>query len=395
MATAATDGSAQPTASEKFFRYFQHEVTDLQDQMSRIENTASSGGERADAVDHCLSAIARLSNEVQDASSYIPAYDQRTYGDAIKALNTKLQDVRAVHAPRQKFSFKNKSLFSAQKNPSAISLNDAAEMADQKRKQIPGHLSDVSNDTSYVNTPASNLTPSREKDQEEAEKQDSGNETTQASTESSTNTLSPNTARTIRQPSFSQSSSVTISDHDNIHIILPTAASHATTSGTVSNLSHSIIDLSPPTTSTNGQPFATLTLKNISHSLIICGHVSGAAHLTNIKNSVIVVASRQFRMHDSSNCDVYLLATSRPIIEDCYEIRFAPLPQAYMTERDQDVENKWSNVDDFKWLRNEPSPHWRALEADERVGESVWKEVVPGGPELGVEEILKAVGVKG
>ena len=47
--------------------------------MDRFENTALVGGERADAVDHCLAGIARLSNEVKDASSYLPAYDQRTY----------------------------------------------------------------------------------------------------------------------------------------------------------------------------------------------------------------------------------------------------------------------------------------------------------------------------
>jgi hypothetical protein len=38
-----------------------------------------AGGERNDAVDHCLAGIDRLSHEVKDASSYIPAYDQRTY----------------------------------------------------------------------------------------------------------------------------------------------------------------------------------------------------------------------------------------------------------------------------------------------------------------------------
>lgn len=355
--------------------------------MTRIENTASSGGERADAVDHCLSAIARLSNEVQDASSYIPAYDQRTYGDAIKALNTKLQEVRAVHAPRPKFSFKNKALFSAEKNPSAISLNDAAQMANEKRRQIPGHMGDASNGSSYVNTPASSYTPARELEPDEAEEQDS-----EAIQPSNNDPLSPNPARTIRQPSFSHSTSVTISDHDNIHIVLPTSASHATTSGTLSNLSNSIIDMSTPTTtSDNGKPFATLTLKNITNSLIICGHVSGAAHLTNIKNTTVVVACRQFRMHDSSNCHVYLLATSRPIIEDCSTIRFAPLPEAYMTEKDREVDNRWESVDDFKWLRNEASPNWSVLEEERRLSDRVWRDVVPGGPGLGVEDILKAV----
>lgn len=79
-----------------------------------------------------------------------------------------------------------------------------------------------------------------------------------------------------------------------------------------------------------GRPFATLTLKNIKASLIICGHVNGAIHLTNVKDSVIVVAARQFRMHESAQCDVYLQCGSRPIIEDCRGVRFAPLPDVYV-----------------------------------------------------------------
>ena len=53
----------------------------LQEQMERLNSIATGGGERNDAVDHCLAGIDRLSHEVKDASSYIPAYDQRTYSE--------------------------------------------------------------------------------------------------------------------------------------------------------------------------------------------------------------------------------------------------------------------------------------------------------------------------
>ena len=49
--------------------------------MDSLENLSHVGGERSDAADHCLAGIARLSKEVQDASSYVPTYDQRTYGE--------------------------------------------------------------------------------------------------------------------------------------------------------------------------------------------------------------------------------------------------------------------------------------------------------------------------
>lgn len=49
--------------------------------MDRLGDTALIGGERTDAIDHCLAGIARLSSEVKDASASIPPYDQRIYAN--------------------------------------------------------------------------------------------------------------------------------------------------------------------------------------------------------------------------------------------------------------------------------------------------------------------------
>jgi hypothetical protein len=101
MAPVEAPPQARPESAskERFFRYFQREVIGtcppyslllhltspaLQDQMARLSSTSPT--ERPDAIDHCLAGISRLSSEVKDAASYIPAYDQRTYGDAIKTL---------------------------------------------------------------------------------------------------------------------------------------------------------------------------------------------------------------------------------------------------------------------------------------------------------------------
>jgi hypothetical protein len=356
-------------------------VTAIQDEIAKIEDLASSGGERADAVDHCLAGIARLSNEVKDVSSSIPAYDKRTYSDAIKGLSTKLQDARAKVAPRQKFSFK--SAFTTKKNESAISLNDAAVLADQKRRDAPGYASDVSGASSFVTTPYETESPATEPVLGNAAIADLPGP-------GDTHPVSMEQAARLRM-SFSQSTSVSINNHANQHIILPASASHATSSGTLSNLQSCVVDMSSPTAM--GQPFATLTLKNIDRSLIICGHVSGAAHLTNVTNSVIVVASRQFRMHESKATDVYLHATGRPIIEDCTSVQFAPLPEIYLKDDDREVTNQWQEVDDFKWLRAEPSPNWSVLEESKRVAEGIWRDIVPGGPGMSTGDVLKAAGV--
>lgn len=329
--TAASQAQPEVASKERFFRYFQHEITGrfllaiarprlttlaLQQQMERLSHTSFSGGERSDAVDHCMAGIDRLSHEVKDAASYIPAYDQRTYSDAIKALTEKLQSIRNSFNPPKKFQFKT-----ARKNASAISLSDAAELAQQNKLRVPGYSSDNSNvNSSFAPTPLDKLSPTEEKGEFELGVQSEAADNAQLG-ESGNSTA-------IQKPSFSNASSVTISNQRGSHIILPTSASHATSSGTVSNVRHCVIDLSPPTT--NDGPFAGLILKNIKDSLIVCGQVTGPIHVTSVENSVIVTSCRQYRMHGSKNVDVYLHCSSRPIIEGCEEIRFAPLPEAYV-----------------------------------------------------------------
>jgi tubulin-specific chaperone C len=122
---------------------------------------------------------------------------------------------------------------------------------------------------------------------------------------------------------------VSISEHTGLHIILPSSASHATSSGSLTNLRKCIVDMSVPTT--HGAPFAGLMLKNIKSSLIIVGQVAGAAHITAVEDSVVAVSSRQVRMHECKNVDIYLMCSSRPIIEDCSNVRFAPIPECYVS----------------------------------------------------------------
>lgn len=50
-------------------------------------NQITPGSDRNDAIDQCLAGIDRLSHEVKDASSYIPAYDQRSYSQVPLLLN--------------------------------------------------------------------------------------------------------------------------------------------------------------------------------------------------------------------------------------------------------------------------------------------------------------------
>ncbi|KAF4308322.1 hypothetical protein GTA08_BOTSDO04431 [Botryosphaeria dothidea] len=416
MATLPPQQLSDSGLKERFFRYFQHEVTALQEEINRLGDKAVTGGERADGVEHCLAGISRLSREVKDASSYIPAYDQRTYSEAIKALNDKLNQTRASFAPRSKFSFKSSrqssatSAVSHHKNPSAISLEDAAELASQQRLKLPGarHTKATgSGDTSTAESsafasPAGTGTPANEREDNHnlSRQNGAGLDAAGAAQDGFVNrNLSgeQQAGSPVRKPSFSGTSSVTIAGHSGLHIILPPTASHATSSGTIANLRRCIVDMSQPTSQANGgAPFAGLAVKNVRDSLLVCGRVAGAIHITSVEGSVLVVNARQFRMHECKNVDVYLQSASRPIIEDCEGIRFAPLPDTYtqVLEDGSGQTNLWDQVDDFKWLKAEHSPNWSVLAPEDRASEHVWKDLVPGGPRLGLEEILKAVAIK-
>ena len=281
--------------------------------MDGLADTALVGGERADATEHCLAGIAHLSNEVKDASSYIPTYDQRTYAEAIKALNERLEDVRTTIAPRAKFSFKT-----GRKNASAVSINDAAELAAQRR--LPGYRSDPSTAASSMSvTP--NLASSREESAEP--------ESSTMSSDAPSNLLDPKSAA-VRRPIVSAGAQVVISNQNGAHIILPSSASRATSPGNLTSLKHCVVDMSLATSEVD-HGWQGLTLRNIKESLIVCGDVQGAAHVTGVENSVIAVSCRQLRMHNCKACVIYLMCSSRPIIENSSEIQFARLPGVFVS----------------------------------------------------------------
>ena len=71
-------------------------------------------------------------------------------------------------------------------------------------------------------------------------------------------------------------------------------------------------------------------------------------------------------MHGAKNVDVYLHCGSRPIIEDCEGVRFAPLPESMVNEELRMVQNQWDQIDDFKWLKAEQSPNRCILPEGER-----------------------------
>ena len=132
-----------------------------------------------------------------------------------------------------------------------------------------------------------------------------------------------------RAPDSGDSQALAISSISYNRYILAPSSIHHGASVVIKDIHHSVIDLSTPTNLAG--TFKTMTIRSVSESLLLCGSVSGAVHITDVDHGTLVMNSRQVRIHNCRDCVVYLRCASRPIIEDCRDIRFAPLPVIYVS----------------------------------------------------------------
>ena len=199
------------------------------------------------------------------------------------------------------------------------------------------------------------------------------------------------------------------------HYVRDSSASDEASIASLGDIQQSIINIS--VTSAMRVSFATLKVNDVKGSLLICGTIAGSAHITGVAATTMVIIARQLRLHNCKNMVIYLHCSSRPIIEDCQEMRFASLPiifvslslrwmicvtiadeQGYQgTDDSKKQPDLWNQVDDFKWLRPEPSPNWSVLTPDDNrvIIEDDWKQILDAGPPaLGLEERLKLAKLK-
>lgn len=112
-------------------------------------------------------------------------------------------------------------------------------------------------------------------------------------------------------------------------------------------------------------------------SLLMCkifACASTSIFVENCKNTIFVSASQQLRIHDTYATDFYIYVTSSAIIENCQQLRFAPLT-LNSTQLNHSFEmanfdmshNNWKVINDFDWLSScESSPNWCEIPEDER-----------------------------
>ncbi|ORX91874.1 TBCC-domain-containing protein [Basidiobolus meristosporus CBS 931.73] len=113
------------------------------------------------------------------------------------------------------------------------------------------------------------------------------------------------------------------------------------------NLRNCIVNLVSET------PLTALLIDTLENCVVLCGPLAGSLIAHRVKNCVLVIACHQFRLHESTNLEIYLHATSHPIIEDSTQLRFGRYNLDYV--------NMFSEVEDFNWLKKSESPNWTLI----------------------------------
>lgn len=342
----------QGQAAANLHQRFHREIISLQESISALSTNELTTSNRKKTYDQILARTTKVSAELADASGDIPPYHQRSYNQALKQVQDRLAVTQASHAPKPKFSFKNKrSLAAPRQTVSMSTSNPRAEGKPEKLEASPKR--DLS--TPSLASPPKDALVS----QSSEEKVVDGNSSAASSLDGDVLTSNSRPDSYIRQ-GLAAGRERSASPGDRSHVL----------SGVVS----SIANLTPDS-SAQGPPF--LTVHNVKGSLLLAPDVEGPAHITNLRDSILVLTSQQFRMHDSHNVEVYLFCSSRPIIENCTNIRFTSLPNVFINRQENIQEgriNMFDQVDDFKWLRAEQSPNWRLMNDDEGVCKNAWSE---------------------
>ncbi|KAL8760405.1 MAG: hypothetical protein Q9199_000029 [Rusavskia elegans] len=291
-----------------FYRHVQDKALELRGQIDKLKTTTFDATVRDAAVTQCLTGINNLTIDIRSHAHDSASHDQRTYNEVIKGLNDQLQKVHSEIAPRRKFAFKSA--------PKTVPAGFSSTVLDG----VP--IADCSNQSSEQNPQV----------------------------------FGPEPAGISSSPTASSFTGLC-----NTLCLIP-SPSHAGSGVVLADSNRCVIKCSVPS--------RTLTTKNVHNSVVVAGPINGAAHVTRLANSVLIVSCRQLRLHD---------------------LRFAPfqnflrlgVPEGNQT-------NMWDQVNDFNWLKAGHSPNWTVLSLARRFGADRWKliqSLTEGDP---VDTVLEA-----
>jgi hypothetical protein len=116
-----------------------------------------------------------------------------------------------------------------------------------------------------------------------------------------------------------------------------------------------------------------LRLSRLEDCTVISAPVNGSIFVQHCKNLVLHSASRQIRIHDTTNSSFLIYTQSRPTIETCSGLKFGPYDvshdsmESWLNQCEFVLErNEWLNVQDFNWLLRANSPNWSPIPESDR-----------------------------
>ncbi|EKM56627.1 uncharacterized protein PHACADRAFT_172285 [Phanerochaete carnosa HHB-10118-sp] len=206
---------------------------------------------------------------------------------------------------------------------------------------------------------------------------------------SSSVSVAANTTDLLAPQPSKQSNSVVLAACSRQHLTwssVPSVAALATDLS-ISDLDHCIVDLLQNSASVSIPTITAVHMRNVKNSILILPPVQGSAMVHDISNCILALGCHQFRMHTSTQVDVYLLIESNPIIEHCTKLRFAPYPTSLVGEDRLATPEKIPAVQDFSHIRATPSPNWSPLTSEERLRPEDWIDLTAPETES-VDQIL-------
>ena len=114
-----------------------------------------------------------------------------------------------------------------------------------------------------------------------------------------------------------------------------------------------------------------LEISNVTNSTILAGPISTSVVINTCYNSTVSIACKQFRICGSVNTTLYLHTNTKPILEDCEDIKVANynfiypgLKEDYLKAEIDQSENHWSNIETLNWL-SEDNKSWSILSLED------------------------------
>ncbi|OBZ76662.1 Tubulin-specific chaperone C [Grifola frondosa] len=303
---------------QEFNTHFQTVRSEL---TGRLDNL-SAGVASSDALKQLSVEVAKLRKELTDGTTFLPSFDQRQCELRLKEIETSLETARASTAPKSKFAFKRK----------ANKLNPSTPPAPEKN--TPAMSTAITTSSSQSNTPSS-------------------------------------------------SNSITLSGHSHSYLSMSSLPRLLSSSSdlTIADLDYCIVNLLPPdiiegddTTSPRKFAITALHVRNLTNTILMLPKIEGSALLHDMKRCIIALGCHQYRMHASSEVDVYLSISSNPIIEHCFDIRFGDYPTIFQSPCQSRPlsTSKFLSVQDFSHIRPTPSPNWSPLTANQSISDANW-----------------------